>query len=67
MDPVVSNLQVIAEYFSLEHCLAGLALLTSRLFGMALREVPLAPGEGWANGVRKFVLTHQDEVSATAS
>jgi hypothetical protein len=59
------HVQVVAEYFPLEHCLSGLNVLTTRLFGMALREVPLAQGEGWANGVRKFVLTHHDEVILT--
>lgn len=61
------HVQVVAEYFPLEHCLSGLNVLTTRLFGMALREVPLAQGEGWANGVRKFVLTHHDEVILTGA
>lgn len=46
----------LCRYFELERALGGLSGLFSRLFRLSLHEQPLAPGEGWAQGVRKFAL-----------
>ena len=49
------------RYFPLRAAVAGLALLCDRLFGVTLRDAPLAPGEAWAPGVRKLAAHHPGE------
>ena len=48
------------SYFTLHGAVEGLSLLVERLFGVTLRAAKLAPGEGWAPGVRKLTATHPD-------
>ena len=54
--------QVVASFFPLKQCVEGLKLITRSLFGVELKEVSLACGEGWHPGVQKFTLQHPDEV-----
>jgi intermediate peptidase len=51
----------LGRYFPLRSAIQGLALLCDRLFGVALTDAPLAPGEAWAPGVRKLAATHPQE------
>ena len=48
------------SYFTLNGAVEGLSLLVERMFGVTLRASKLAPGEGWAPGVRKLTATHPD-------
>ena len=45
------------EYFSIESCMNGLALITKQVFGVTLKVVPTQPGEVWHPHVRKVVAT----------
>eukprot|EP00897_Mesotaenium_endlicherianum_P009239 jgi/Mesen1/8343/ME000462S07790 len=57
--------RVIAAYFSLEACVRGLGVLLRALFRVDMREcraVAVGRGELWAADVRKFSLTHLDEL-----
>ena len=58
------SLQVVASFFPLKQCVEGLKLITRSLFGVTLKEVSLARGEGWHPGVQKFTLQHSDEVAS---
>jgi len=51
----------LREYFSLGHCIAGLNLVTSRLFGISLEVVPMYRDESWDRHVKKVKLTHETE------
>lgn len=52
-------LATLPDYFELEGVVQGLSRLLCASMGMALAEAPLAPGEGWAQGVRKFEALHE--------
>jgi intermediate peptidase len=53
-------LHLLFRYFTLHGAVEGLATLVERLFGVTLRATELAPGEGWAPGVRKLTASHPD-------
>eukprot|EP00887_Chlorella_sp_A99_P005743 scaffold1.g5743.t1 len=56
-----ADLTVLPQHFQLDHVVEGLGRLTRRLMGVALEEVPLQPGEGWAPGVRRLEASHEEE------
>jgi intermediate peptidase len=54
-----SQLASLPEFFQLEQVVEGLSQLLRRSMGVQLQEQPLAPGEGWAPGVRKLAAMHE--------
>jgi len=55
-----SLLAQASSYFSVTQCLNGLELVTKELFGINFKQVPMDPGEAWADDIQKIVLTEQD-------
>lgn len=48
-------------FFSLGACMDGLDVLLGRLLGVSLRVQQPAPGEVWAQDVRKLAVVHESE------
>lgn len=51
-------LGALPAYLELESVVEGLSQLLRRSMGVALEELPLVAGEGWAPGVRKLAAVH---------
>src|SRR4051812_7852064 len=47
------------QYLSLGNCMAGLNVITCRLFGITLEVVPTRPGETWHPDVYKVRAMHE--------
>ncbi|GBG34523.1 Mitochondrial intermediate peptidase, mitochondrial [Hondaea fermentalgiana] len=52
------------EYFTLDGCLQGLRGICNSLFGLHFENVPLDPGESWAEGVQKLEVREEDGTPA---
>mmetsp|Transcript_4950 Transcript_4950/g.16151 ORF Transcript_4950/g.16151 Transcript_4950/m.16151 type:complete len:345 (+) Transcript_4950:102-1136(+) len=50
----------VAKYLSMDGVLEGIGALLQQSMGVAMSPVELAPGEGWAPGIRKMALSHGD-------
>jgi Zn-dependent oligopeptidase len=58
--PHVKATTAAAPYLQLGSILTGLSQLLQQLMGLHLELQPLQPGEGWAHGVLKLLVTCQD-------
>mmetsp|Transcript_10330 Transcript_10330/g.20321 ORF Transcript_10330/g.20321 Transcript_10330/m.20321 type:complete len:890 (-) Transcript_10330:525-3194(-) len=52
------------EYFTLDGCLQGLQMICNSLFGIRFENVPMGPGESWADGVQKLQVREHDGTPA---
>jgi len=51
----------LSDYFSLGHCMDGLNLVVSNLFGLQLKLVPMDQNESWHSSVRKLEVSHEHQ------
>lgn len=56
-----ADVAALAEYLTLDSCVAGVSALLQRLMGVTLSEETPAAGEAWAPGVRRLVAHSREE------